>query len=93
MYIIPIVFNNHFGIFLNLRCILLNFTGLRKIILAKIRRQLNKINIPISEKCILILKVLMQKQNTPNIRKAEKEERKVQATSLFPNIALSGTKL
>jgi len=70
----------------------LNFSGLRKIILTKISRLLNKINIPISEKCILILKVLIQKQNTPSIRKAEKEEKKVQETSFFPNIALSGTK-
>jgi len=60
-YINPIVFKTHLGIFLNLRCILLNFAGLRKAILVIINKPPNSI-IPINPTFIILyLTILAQK--------------------------------
>ena len=91
-YMIPIVFKSHFGIFLNLRCILLNFAGLRKMLLVNIIKPTNSI-IHINFIFISILNILEQKIDKKNKNIAVKQAKKVHATSRFPNMALSGTKL
>ena len=92
MYIIPNVFNNHFGIFLNLQCIFLNFNGCKKIFLTNKNKPPNSTIVTIN-KFTSNLITFTYKPNNPRRKALVKMERKVQATSLFPNIALSGTKL
>ena len=89
---IPITFRSHLGILLNLRCILLNFAGLRKMLLVNINPPPNSI-MHINPTFISNLYILEQKTDKKDKNIAVNEEYNVQATSLFPNIALSGTKL
>jgi hypothetical protein len=69
----------------------MNFAGLRKITLANINNPPNSIT-HINSIFIPNLNILEQKTDKKNKNIAVNMEKKVQATSLFPNIALSGTK-
>ena len=70
---------------------ILNFCGLRKTILVKINKPPNKITVS-NFKFILKSNINMQSIQNNNRNNAVKMANKVQDTSLFPKIALSGTK-
>ena len=71
---------------------LLNFAGFKKFTLAKIVKPPNN-TIPSSIGSIFNSNISAQFPIKNNMNSAEKDENKVHATSLFPNIVLFETKL